>query len=330
MSYLIRSSAAVGFGVAMVLAAGATAPPASARTSGHGVPVALAQQSTVAFANPGGIGSPAVAGDEFSPTYTRDVFEIGTDHRIVGWRLVVSSVTRRDDVGGYATEGVAAVVQGTRETVFTRGSDGAVWYRERIGTGSWGPWRSLGGRIVGRPAAMRVGTLTALAVRGTNGYLYDRERNNLSWSSQWRRVNSQLRGSVALGKGLGAAAFTAYGEGPDGHLWTSTRPGTPGANWTPGASLPDAPAGGRYNSDPAADPYSTVLLVRGNETACWVYNADGNQRWQLLGGLFSSGFAAITEQDPGSSRGTFLYGRGRNGKLYQGWLTAFAHWQPLG
>jgi hypothetical protein len=308
MGRAIRSVAAAGLGAAVVVGGVVGAGPASAGE---------------------GSGTPAVAGAEFDPMYTHDVFEIGADHHVIGWGPSIYVPILRYDLGGEATEGVAAVLRSGRETVLTRGTDGAVWYAERNGTGAWSGWRSLGGRIVGRPAVMAVGGLSVVAVRGTDGFLYDRERNGLSWSPRWRKVGRQVRGSVALGKGRAGAAFTAYAEGSDGRLRMATRAGTSGAAWAGWTALPEAPSGGRFVNDPGADPYSTVLLIRGNDSACWAYDADGAQHWQLLGGLFTTGFAAISQQDPGSSRGIFLFGRGRNSMLYTAVLGEFTDWHRL-
>jgi hypothetical protein len=85
---------------------------------------AAAQAPDAQIGEPGGIWAPAVAasGDQ------QDVFELSTRHTVVHWRAAGASALARDDLGGYAVDGVAAAWSGTgAEVVPVCGADSAVW-----------------------------------------------------------------------------------------------------------------------------------------------------------------------------------------------------------
>jgi hypothetical protein len=305
--------AAAGFGVAVLVGG-----------------VLLAQPASAAVTNPGGIGSPAVVAGVGPGTYPQDVFEIGLDHQVVRWHTADTrmQVTGWETLGGYATDGVAAVLQGERETVFTRGRDGAVWYRERTGTAPWGGWQSLGGRILGRPTAMLAGDLVVVAVRAPNGAMYDRDRTVSGWTPRWRLVGGQLLGSPALGA-VGYSVFAAFAVGRDSRLWLTTRADSVLDTWAPWRRLPDPPARVTVNGDPGAIPTAGVVFVRGQDGSCWMYDSGAWPAWRPLGGRFSSGFAG----DMGQDLTLFIYGRGTNGKLYyqvRPLTASTGRWLPLG
>jgi hypothetical protein len=95
-----------------------------------------AQPASAAPANPGGIQTPAVAASMETGSSPVDVFEMAPKHQMVRWRTTGGPIVQRESLGGYATDGVATVLNGTQDMVFVRGRDGAVWFRERTGNGA--------------------------------------------------------------------------------------------------------------------------------------------------------------------------------------------------
>jgi hypothetical protein len=277
-----------------------------------GAQPAAAQPSEVQIGNAGGIWAPAVAasGDQ------QDVFELSTRHTVVRWRATGASALARDDLGGYAVDGVAAARSGTGvEVVLVRGADSAVWYRQRTGDGPWSGWRSLGGRVTSRPvAANRPGSdLIIVEVRGTNGALYERVFDaSGTWSPGWRPVNAVVIGVTAVG-GLPAGGFRAWVQGSDGRVFLGSRPAAAAGGWSWQPSLIPLPSPQRPRfdlADMAMDAAGTGVLYLLGSQACWAYAPDDIGPVSL-GGRFESGFAALT-----TSTGTLVYGRGVNHKLY--------------
>ena len=90
-------------------------------------------------------------------------------------------------------------------TVFVRGSDDAVWYRDYVG-GSWGKWTSIGGKIPAGtgPAACSWGSgRLDVFVQGTNGALWHKWWNGAKWSG-WESLGGKLTASPASVSPLGS------------------------------------------------------------------------------------------------------------------------------
>jgi hypothetical protein len=269
--------------------------------------------------NPGGFGTPAVAGltDVAPQDFQTDVFEVGADHRVVRWHLVQDAVTERQDLGGKVDNGVGASLDADgHDIVLVRGTDAAVWYRQRTAGGSWLPWRSLGGRITGHPSVQQplAGQPLVVVVRGANGAMYERTRGAVGWSPRWRSAGGALLSSPGIG--FGGANYVAYVLGRDHQYWSATRGralNDTWSGWRP-VLLPVMP-GNHPNSEPTTDPLFRAVYYRGTDRACWNFGNDFPNNPQC-GGLFVSGVAALSQADFFDTASTILSGRGLNGRLY--------------
>jgi hypothetical protein len=211
MTMSIRSLAVAGLGAALLTASASVAGPA------YATPIP----------NPGGIGAPAVGvgGDPIQPEV--GIYEVASNHHVVLWGLDGpggNEARGRQDLGGYATDGVSVA-----SSVFVRGADGAVWYR------NWRPWRSLGGRIVGRPSAVVTsdgtnGTVVTVVVRGVNGALYQRVWTRVGWSPAWQRVGGALTSSPSIA--VTSGGILLYALGRDSQMWSATRGIGPQDQWS--------------------------------------------------------------------------------------------------
>jgi hypothetical protein len=122
-------------------------------------------------------------------------------------------------------------------SVYVRGTNGAVWARDRSASG-WGPWHSLGGQVLAgtAPAAAYTGG-TYVMVTGTNREMY-LEKVGVT---AFKPVGGQTTATPALTAVPGALVGFARGTSNDGfyHRFLSSSPG-----WHP--------MGGRLTSGLAA------------------------------------------------------------------------------
>ena len=107
-------------------------------------------------------------------------------------------------------------------TVFARGSDGAVWYRDYSG-GSWSNWISIGGQIpAGTGPAVTssgAGRLDVFA-RGTDGAMWHRTYDGTAWSS-WQSLGGVLTSSPTA-TSPGSGQIDVFAAGSDYGLWEKT------------------------------------------------------------------------------------------------------------
>ena len=221
--------------------------------------------------------------------------------------------------------------------VFTRGTDGSLWYEVWNASGNWSAWQSLGGVLTSDPSAVcqintniPSATITVF-VRGTNGAVYERSTANdgASWSS-W----ASLGGQIASGTGPSACSWSqgrldVFVEGTDGTLWHkwSTDGGTSWSGWQ---SL-----GGILTSSPAACAWSANhidVFVRGTNGALWHKAWTGTtwSPWQSLGG------AIMTNTAPAAcswSQGRLdVFVEGTDGTLWHKWYSgnSWSGWENVG
>jgi peptidoglycan/xylan/chitin deacetylase (PgdA/CDA1 family) len=208
------------------------------------------------------VGGPAAAA---VTSDTTAFVRLGTENAVwLRTRTDAGAATAWISLGGTGTSKPGIARHRGRHSVVVRGADGAAWLRESNG-GTWGEWRSLGGRLGGAPVV----TTTAggglnVAVRGTDGALHVRHRGT-AWGA-WRKVGGNLTAEPALSTTAGGDRLVAMVRGPDGQAWVTVGNAT-GSSWSA-----FTPVGGRLTSGPG-------LAVAGGVIEAFVYGPDG-RIWQ--------------------------------------------------
>lgn len=119
-------------------------------------------------------------------------------------------LTSAPHVGGISVHSTGGTPH--TQTVSVRGTDNAVWLREYTG-GVFGPWYSLGGVIMGRPACSAVGSDSLIcAVRGTDSGIWVNGRGADGKFFGWGRVDN-LDGSPRLNVRSSPAVISMLGGG---------------------------------------------------------------------------------------------------------------------
>jgi hypothetical protein len=132
--------------------------------------------------------------------------ESTTSQQLLGFVLLVlstslsSATTAQDyafiDLGGAIYGRPEALVTGTnRVTMFGRGTNDALWYRDWDGnTGQWAAWTSLGGIMKYNPAAVSYfvdgQAITRVFVTGKYNELWYRQRNDSAWGP-WQNLSGK-------------------------------------------------------------------------------------------------------------------------------------------
>jgi hypothetical protein len=219
--------------------------------------------------------SPAPAVCSADGGKTLDLFVRGWDNYLY-WEHSADGGTTwgpSQSLGGYLTSAPAATSRNPGGiTVFARGSDGGIWYRDYSGS-SWGKWVSIGGQSpAGRAPAVSSwggGRLDVVA-QGTDGALWHKSYDTATSWSNWQSLGGSPTSSPAA-TSRNTGGITVFARGSDGALWHRTYDGTAwGKNWD---SL-----GGIVTSSPAATaPGGSRIdvVVRGSDSGLWQKIYDG-------------------------------------------------------
>jgi peroxiredoxin len=231
-------------------------------------------------------------------------------------------------LGGALTSSPAATSRNPGGiTVFARGSDGAVWYRDYVG-GSWGNWVSIGGQTpVGTGPAVcswGAGRLDVF-VEGTNGGLYHKWYTGTAWSN-WEYLGGALTSSPAA-TSRNPGGITVFVRGNDGGVWYRD---CVGGSWGKWVSIGgQSPAG----TGPAVCSWGGGRLdvfARGTDGAMWhrtwTDSAGWSKNWDSIGGVLTSGPATTSP----ASGVIDVFVRGSDSGLWQktyngGW----SGWTPI-
>ena len=190
--------------------------------------------------------------------------------------------------------------------LFVRGTDNAIYYRQRDTSGAWGSWTNLGGRLTSDPSAASYSSGSALFVcaRGTDGAFWYRA-SGPSWTN-WNTLGGRLL------EGTGPAAFK-QGDGVGlAVIGTNHQLYWRAPAWT---SL-----GGYLTSSPGAASAGNTFVVdaRGGDGALWsIYTANGGTSWVTwysLGGRLLEGTGPAVY--PSSSLATRMFVIGTNHELF--------------
>jgi hypothetical protein len=302
-----------------------TQPP---RTQGRGVVVRLgATVATVAMLlllGPLAAGSSAATTPPPAPGQVPGLASIGGGavmsnldvfYQQVNRQLIVVRGTTKTNLGGVLASGPAGIAKSPTEfvdeTVFVRGTDGAIWYRAYSdGLGEWGPWTRLGGSALGAPSATCVGASTQpelVYVRGRDSALW-----RTSVGGSWRSLGGVLASDPSAVPAVNGACTTrqdVFALGADHAVW----------EWT-GAWRR---VGGKSTVSPAAVRLAngqTNLFVRGTDAALWMSTrAAGGSTWSAfhrVGGVLTS--APTATVFPVSPQTRAVFALGRDGNLWRG------------
>jgi hypothetical protein len=260
-----------------------------------------------------GVGAASIASNG-TPAADVNVFYQRVDHG-----LTLKSAAGTTNLGGFLTSAPGAYAKAPTEfideSVFARGGDNAVWYRNfSDGLGEWLPWASLGGVAAGAPSASCFGdTTTAVAVvfvRSPGGALWRRPVNG-SWSSAGGNLLSDPAAVAAFGGTCAPAPEDVFALGTDHAVWERTL-----GHWVR--------VGGRSTVAPTATAVidgSTDLFVRGTDNAAWMttrpFGSTAWGPWHKVGGSFTSSLTAAIDVGP-SSTSRVVLGLGTDGNVWRG------------
>ena len=185
-------------------------------------------------------------------------------------------------LGGVWTSSPAAASQNNGGmTVFVRGNDSAVWYRDYVrgswGKWTWGKWTSIGGQIAAGtgPAACSWGAgRLDVFVQGTDGAMWHKSYNGTSWSG-WESLGGKLTSSPAATSNT-TNNIQVFARSTDGAVWQKTY----NNGWSSWKSLGGQVAAG---TGPAVSQ-DLWVIVQGTDHQLWQKVAgDYGAAWRTPG-----------------------------------------------
>jgi hypothetical protein len=187
------------------------------------VPLAIPAAATTPPPQPGyapGASTTAIGfGDSLEAFWQR------TDTRLAHKTLRAGAWGAAEDLGGSIATGPAPITIGSEFAgtwVFAAAPTGAVYYRLfSDGSGTWGPWTSIGGFTVGTPATSCTGDFSAqpvVWVVGGDGALWRRSLAGGGWTSLGGVLGSEPAAVPAVG-GVCPPAEDVVALGGDFAVW---------------------------------------------------------------------------------------------------------------
>jgi len=158
-------------------------------------------------------------GPAISTTYSNGQTSVfAVDSNGVLWNTTTGSGAW-SSLGGARTSSPAAISWGTttRQDVFVRGIDGAVWWKTY--TNGWSKWTSIGGEVApgtGPAISASAAGRLDLFVIGTDGALWHRTYTGPSWTN-WESLGGKVTASPAAVAGWHTA--DVFVRGSDGAVW---------------------------------------------------------------------------------------------------------------
>ena len=263
-----------------------------------------------------------VAGLSTDASGTLSVFYQAADHTLALTTYAKGVWSAPVSLGGRLTSGPAAVTLGPPNEVtyvYVRGTDNAIWYRQRSGGGPWSPWASLGGKALGAPtvssgAPTHYNLAPVVWVRGTDGALWQNSSmSSTSWYSLGGRLISDPAASPSVDGNYNFGLAVIAVLGTDHAVWAYKETDAPsgGTGWYR--------IGGRSNVAPAISGWGTIF-ARGTDKALWLteWNPFGTPpaagAWQRAGGALTSAPTATTYP----AQAAYAVALGTDGNLWQG------------
>lgn len=190
-------------------------------------------------------------------------------------------------LGGILTSPLQAVMFGDlndKTLVFGRGTDSALWLKERIGD-TWQDWQSLGFVLSSAPSAVvwQRQTLTVFALGADSGVWY-------TMGGEWQRLQGEFSSApYAVASRDHIHVFVADAKRALNHkAWD-------GNSWSPWQNL-----GGILMRSPTANSFYGNEVLRayalGTDSAIWHIGFDGAawSGWESFGGPFLTPPATVT------------------------------------
>ncbi len=199
--------------------------------------------------------------------------------------------------------GAAVVADTGLVSIFVRGVDGHVWYRDF--NGSWSGWNDLGGFISSGIAAVASGTTTYVLAQGGGNAIWGNRRSGANWSG-WHSLGGVVRSDPVAA--VGPDGILVMARGGDDGLWSNRFDGFSWRGW--------GSPGGKIDSEAAAsrDTGSIVhVLARGTDSRIYAnrYGSGGWSGWGGTGGTASSDLAVVSD-----ASGTYGFTRGGDNAVY--------------
>jgi len=233
-------------------------------------------------------------------------------------------VSQWESLGGILSSGPdASSWSSSREDVFIRGQDNALWHRSFDGT-NWSGWQSLGGIITADPGAVSWGpNRIDVLIRGQDRQLWHRFFDGTNWSG-WEPLGGILASAPDV-TSPAPGRLDVFIEGQDNQLWQKSFINGSWGGWQP--------LGGIITAAPTADSAAANqidVLARGQDHQLWHQSFDGTSwsGWQPLGGILAS--APDASSWGGGRLDVFI--EGQDQQLWHIWRAggSWSGWQPLG
>jgi hypothetical protein len=205
-------------------------------------------------------------------------------------------------------------------SVYVRGTDAHVWYRDFNGT--WGPWSGIGGAATSGIAVATVGTGAILAVRGIdNRAIWVNNRIGSTWTG-WTSLGGVSRSDpIVVTDPTGVWLFV---RGGDDALYGNRFDGSGWSGWIG--------FGGRITSEPVgvydAPSTNTHVVARGSDNRVYArrFTAAGPVTdWVAMGGVAASDPTVVSD-----AAGVLAFVRGLDLKLYGNRWIAGGGWTGWG
>jgi len=186
-------------------------------------------------------------------------------------------------LGGVWTSSPAATSRNNGGmTVFVRGNDSAVWYRDYVrgswGRWAWGKWTSIGGQLPAGtgPAACSWGSgRLDVFVQGTDSALWHKSYNGTSWSG-WESLGGNLTSSPAATSNT-TNNIQVFARGTDGGVWQKTYNNGWSDDWQSLGGQVAAGTGPAVSQD-------LWVIVQGTDHQLWQKVAGGHEAdWRAPG-----------------------------------------------
>ncbi|TYK51402.1 hypothetical protein [Actinomadura decatromicini] len=217
----------------------------------------------------------------------------------------------------------------TAQGVAVRGTDGALLYAARSGSG-FAALQSLGGFIVGDPSAVATSNGTDLFVRGGDNQVY---ANHVAPSGavtgysvlSGLTVTGEIESIVPADEPTGTVRI--FARGPEGAVWTNVRRN---GSWVGWSSL-----GGFITSDITAGRLigpiggNVRIFVRGGDNRVYLnqISPTGASGFQAVDNMRVTSNIAIRDSDPINALAIFA--RGEDNRVYTRDLFTGTPWKPL-
>lgn len=247
-----------------------------------------------------------------------------------GSASALAQVYYHTNLGGAVVTRPEVVSSGNGATVFGRGTDDSLWYRDwNAATGAWSAWSSLAGKMKYHPSAVSYvvngQNVTSVFVTGQYDEVWYRTRNAATWGA-WTNLSGQ--GEVFLTAPAAAALpdgrMIVCGKGATFRLYCKIWNGTQWSGWQDlGGSVGSRIDAVGWDSSKFA-VFTTWATYR-----VWDQSS-GWSDWLSTGAVGTNNAFAVTSSAPGRIDVVATVGTiGDPGPAYYRWFDGYS-WQGYG